>query len=390
VDNAATKFAQSTSAFVIASQASSEELVQASTNLSASIHGLLLNVKGAAKKSPTIGKQLAENAKAAAIATQKLLEAAAIACKQGNVTTPQNVERDINLTSRESYQQTSNIISLIKAEKDKKIQEEMEESKRKEAQERARRETAAKEKEKVDLEDRAEQELIKAAQAIALAAEKLKSAISKGSEESHHVHDPFCAHKVDHRSEVIDASSSVALAISELLKAASLAQAERARSARDTRPDTPYHRDPAWTEGLISAARTVVALIEQLVAATQGELDEEVIVSLARAITAATAQLMSAERAKGDPDSEAHKLLTAAAKVVARTTTELVQRMRDAAEHKTEEAPAAPTQKDEKDDSATGTRAKELEAAIKIAKLEKELEKARVDMLKMRQAKYQS
>lgn len=123
VDSAATQFAQNTSAFVIASQASSEELVQASTNLSASIHNLLLNVKGVAKKTPAVGKQLTENAKAAAIATQKLLEAAAIASKQGNVTTPQNVERDINLSSRESYQQTSNIISLVKAEKEKKLQE---------------------------------------------------------------------------------------------------------------------------------------------------------------------------------------------------------------------------------------------------------------------------
>jgi len=382
LDKVIQQFATATSQFATACQGSSEDIIKGSQKLITVTADLLSSTKGLAKKTPTIAQQLMESGKAAGIATQRLIELATIALKQGNVTNPQNIEKDISTTATRNHQVAATIANLLRAEHQRMIQDLQEGSKRKEGEERMRREAAARDKEKVDLEDRAEKELVNAAKAIAEAAEKLRSALKVETTEPRTI---FTALNVDHRSDVIDASSSVAVAIAELLKAAALAQAERTKQARDTRLDNPYHKDPTWTEGLISAARNVVSLIEQLVTATQGELEEEVIVSLARAITAATAQLMSAERAKGDPDSEAHKKLTAAAKVVARTTTELVQKMRDATEHKPE-----PVQEYKEDDSIASTRSKELEAAIKIAKLEKELERARLDMLQMRQEKYQN
>lgn len=389
VERNAQQFAGITSQFVIGCHGSSEEIIQGAQNLVAIVHSLMQNVKGIAKTHPLIGQHLMENVKRAAAATEALIDAAAVALKQGNVTNPQNVEKDLNAAAKENHQRASNIISIVRAEQQRLIQEMKEVARRKEEEERAKKAAEEREKEKFELEDRAERELAKAAEAIAVAADKLREAVRKPKDKDE-VHDPFTAHQVDLNSDVIDASSSVAIAIAELLKAAALAQSERARLARDNRPDTPYHKDPAWTEGLISASRKVVSLIEQLVTAVGGELEEEVIISLARAITAATAQLMSAERAKGDADSEAHKKLTAAAKVVARTTTELVQKMKDAAEHKPEPLVQPSPKPNKPDESVTEARARELEAAIKIAKLEKELELARQEQLKLRQDKYKS
>lgn len=64
--------------------------------------------------------------------------------------------------------------------------------------------------------------------------------------------------------------------------------------------------------------------------------------------------------------------------------------MKDAAEHKPEPTVQQSPKPSKPDESATETRARELEAAIKIAKLEKELEKARLEQLKLRQDKYKS
>jgi len=64
--------------------------------------------------------------------------------------------------------------------------------------------------------------------------------------------------------------------------------------------------------------------------------------------------------------------------------------MKDAAEHKPEPLVQPSAKPDKPDETATEARARELEAAIKIAKLEKELEKARQEQLKLRQDKYKS
>lgn len=77
-----------------------------------------------------------------------------------------------------------------------------------------------------------------------------------------------------------------------------------------------------------------------------------------------------------------------AARAVAVTTSELVHKIKDAAEH-TPEPPRHKKEKEE-DDTVTSARVKELEAAARIARLEKELERARLDMLSLRKAKYSS
>ncbi len=77
---------------------------------------------------------------------------------------------------------------------------------------------------------------------------------------------------IDHRVQVMDATGSVATAITELLTAAHRAQAYRLTKSRESsdQKDRIYHKDPTWTQGLISAAKSVVSLIQQLVKASSG------------------------------------------------------------------------------------------------------------------------
>lgn len=104
-----------------------------------------------------------------------------------------------------------------------------------------------------------------------------------------------------------------------------------------------YHRDPVWTEGLISAANNVIRATEQLVQGkqlfynsqrqvgegiAQGRMDDQALLSASRALSAATTQLITACRAKSDASSHASKLLDDAAAAVTRATRALVDAAR--------------------------------------------------------------
>ncbi len=65
---------------------------------------------------------------------------------------------------------------------------------------------------------------------------------------------------------IMDSAQAIARAASILMSAASVAQQERIRLNRQKEiAGTPYHADPAWANGLISAARSVVATVQHLV-----------------------------------------------------------------------------------------------------------------------------
>jgi hypothetical protein len=85
-----------------------------------------------------------------------------------------------------------------------------------------------------------------------------------------------------------------------LLSAASRAQLERGY----TGSDTAYHADPKWAEGLVSAARFVVASIGHLVStskqyvASEGGIGNEPLAASAGSVNVSTAQLLAAFRAR--------------------------------------------------------------------------------------------
>eukprot|EP01089_Gocevia_fonbrunei_P014107 TRINITY_DN3794_c0_g1_i3.p1 TRINITY_DN3794_c0_g1~~TRINITY_DN3794_c0_g1_i3.p1 ORF type:complete len:611 (+),score=179.10 TRINITY_DN3794_c0_g1_i3:47-1879(+) len=105
---------------------------------------------------------------------------------------------------------------------------------------------------------------------------------------------------------ILNATQAIAKAATSLLKAASNSQADRVKGGKELADinHTPYHTDPLWAEGLISASRYVVATTQNLVEtadkAIVGNAKEETLVASARSVSAATAQLVSAQRAKGD------------------------------------------------------------------------------------------
>ena len=147
-----------------------------------------------------------------------------------------------------------------------------------------------------------------------------------------------------------------------------------------------YKKDSIWANGLISASKAVAGACQQLVTtannAVQGKAQEEELVAVARAVAAATAQLVASSRVKSDPNSENLKALTSAAKNVASSTSQLVEAAKTVASYKEEE------EEEEMASTYTGNAVKQIEAQMRVLKLEKELEKARESMLKSRKNEY--
>lgn len=72
-----------------------------------------------------------------------------------------------------------------------------------------------------------------------------------------------------------------------------------------------YKKDVAWSEGLISAAKSVAASVQELSVRANGcvsqETDPEALVVASKQVAAATAQLLIASRVRSDPNSTAQK-----------------------------------------------------------------------------------
>jgi len=141
-----------------------------------------------------------------------------------------------------------------------------------------------------------------------------------------------------------------------------------------------------WANGLISAAKQVAGAVQQLVKSAsnsvEGKAEEEELVAVARMVASSTAQLVSASRAKSDTNSKNHQFLMDAAKTVANATSQLVTAAKNATKMLQEE------QEEELASNYTGSAVKQLEQQMKVLKLEKELEKARQQMLGSRKQEY--
>ncbi|KAK3096284.1 hypothetical protein FSP39_025308 [Pinctada imbricata] len=152
-----------------------------------------------------------------------------------------------------------------------------------------------------------------------------------------------------------------------------------------------YHKseilddDGQWSEGLISAARMVArathSLCESANAMVQGNATEERLIASAKEVAASTAALLVACKVKADPGSVAMQRLQAAGNAVKRATEALVK--------------AAKQSKEEEEDEnvvlnkrPVGSIAQELMAQEEILRKEKELQRAREQLARIRKAKY--
>ncbi|CAB3407941.1 unnamed protein product [Caenorhabditis bovis] len=131
--------------------------------------------------------------------------------------------------------------------------------------------------------------------------------------------------------KILSAAKSITSAVQTLVRAASNAQREliaqgRLDTSRSSGPD--YQ----WSEGLVSAARFVVAAVHQLCEAAnalvQGQASEEKLISAAKQVASSTAHLLVACNVKADMDSQAKKRLQIAGQAVKTATERLVQSAR--------------------------------------------------------------
>jgi talin len=194
-------------------------------------------------------------------------------------------------------------------------------------------------------------------------------------------------------SQIVDATKNIAMATQFLVVTATEVQNEIVSQGRASskKLGQVYKRDPAWQEGLISAAKAVAGTTEDLVnfanQCVRGESGEEMLIACVRGVGGATARLVSAAKAKADPFSSSHQALGSGAKRVAEATQQLADATKAATEKKVEEQmkSRAPTTS-----SFAGLRSAELEEQARIAKLELELERARQNLFQKRKKEYRS
>jgi talin len=232
-----------------------------------------------------------------------------------------------------------------------------------------------------DLEEQCERELLKAANMIEEAARRLLQA-----------RPPRTQHAgVDMNAlnaQILEAVRGVTQSTSALVNAASVCQRERIAKKFDAKNKHMYRSDPAWANGLISAAQSVGGTTMDLVTSANGFVqetdgyDEEYLVASAKAVAAATARLMAASRAKSDPMSQSHNGLAGASKGVATATSSLVEISRNVGTAinaaKSGERSAAIAEM-----SAVQKRKLEAEAMARVRKLEEELQKAHDDVKRL-------
>eukprot|EP01104_Vermistella_antarctica_P018056 TRINITY_DN6574_c0_g1_i1.p1 TRINITY_DN6574_c0_g1~~TRINITY_DN6574_c0_g1_i1.p1 ORF type:complete len:2432 (+),score=758.04 TRINITY_DN6574_c0_g1_i1:122-7417(+) len=231
------------------------------------------------------------------------------------------------------------------------------------------------------LESMAEQELLAAAAAIEAAAARLMSVAHVEA-----VPGTSLAEK-EISSAILDAARAITGATKTLVFAAAETQKDiRTKSKGNKNAVNPYRKDPAWADGLISAAKQVAGTTEDLVYAAndvaQKTAGEEIIIAAVRGVSGATARLVSASRAKADPNAPSTLKLAAAAKTVQSATKMLADAAKAAMNR---ESMASTVVVDE---SAAKARRRQLEEQARIAKLEMELEKARQSVFKRRKDEY--
>jgi len=231
-----------------------------------------------------------------------------------------------------------------------------------------------------DLDALAESELVKASKVIEDTTRQLQYARPKRT--------PKVAGEVtqdDINDAIVDAASAISQATGALVNSAAVAQQERVKIVRETPGGSKFAADPAWANGLISAAQNVSGSVANLGKVAQesvkeGKIKEETLVAAAKSVATATAHLVASSRAKADPDSKAQQALKNAAQTVSIATQQLVDAAAAAARFQNEVIV------EEVDFGETTGKAAELEQQMKILKLEKELNRARTILGLMKQS----
>jgi len=236
-----------------------------------------------------------------------------------------------------------------------------------------------------DIGDIVEQEMNSAATAIEAATERLRELMNRPRDSTRFSAVDFQVHE-----SILSSAMAITNAIARLIKAATDSQQEIvAQGKGSSTVQQFYKRNNRWTEGLISAAKSVAFATNLLIESADGVLSgthslEQLIVA-SNEVAAATAQLVAASRVKANLMSKTQERLEAAAKAVTEACRALVRQVKavSAREIQDEEV-------DYKNMAVLEFKKREMEQQVEILKLERELGHARHRLGAMRRAGYHS
>lgn len=234
-----------------------------------------------------------------------------------------------------------------------------------------------------DLGDLVEQEMLGAARAIEEATERLQQLMSRPRDSSR-----YNAVDLQVHDSILSAAMAITNAIARLIKAATDSQREIVAEGKGSSTTQQfYKKHNRWTEGLISAARSVAfatgLLIESADGVISGTHSLEQLIVASNEVAAATAQLVAASRVKANLMSKTQEKLELAAKAVTEACKALVKQVKavTAKQAMTEDA-------DYSKMADMEFKKAELEQQAEILKLEKNLGAARHRLGQMRRAGY--
>ncbi|KAJ1549634.1 sla2 Src-like adaptor 2 [Cladochytrium tenue] len=230
-----------------------------------------------------------------------------------------------------------------------------------------------------DIGDLVEKEMQAAAKAIEDAAKRLQDLMSLPSTDLN-VH-----------QAVLASAMALTNAIAQLIRCATVSQQEIVAHGRGSAGGSNaafYKKNNKWTEGLVSAAKSVAVATTYLVECADGLVKgthsmEQLIVA-AQEVGVATTQLVAASRVKAIPFSKAQDKLEDAAVAVREATKLLVKAAKDAAKLRAEQA----AREEIGQMGRHEIKIKEMEQQVKILELEKELNQARYKLGEIRKQGY--
>ncbi|KAL4067382.1 ANTH domain-containing protein [Scleroderma yunnanense] len=234
-----------------------------------------------------------------------------------------------------------------------------------------------------DIGDIVEQEMMNAAQAIESATQRLQELMSRPRDSSR-----FSAVDLQVHDSILAAALAITNAIARLIQAATESQQEIvAQGKGSSSVQQFYKRNNRWTEGLISAAKSVAFATNLLIECADGVLSgthslEQLIVA-SNEVAAATAQLVAASRVKANLMSKTQERLELAAKAVTEACKALVRQVKAVSAKQ-----AAEDEVDYKNMAVLEFKRREMEQQVEILRLEKELGAARHHLGAMRRAGY--
>lgn len=188
---------------------------------------------------------------------------------------------------------------------------------------------------------------------------------------------------------IISSAGAVTAAIGTLIRASIECQKEIVASGRQGRsPEEYYKKNHRWTEGLISAAKTVGTatnlLIDSADSTLSGQGSPEQLIVSSREVAASIAQLVSASRVKAGYMSSTQQSLESASKSVTHLCRELVTKVEGIIAKSRPDAKSI----DYEQLSPMDFKSASLEQQVEVLKLEQNLVLARNRLFEIRKLEY--